>query len=70
MTSLKLEVPERIIGPGEYYASREDMVISTLLGSCISVALYVPGTGMGVITSYSIHYTKLYECAALCIPFW
>jgi len=32
--------PEKYIGPGEFYASRDDVVISTLLGSCISVALY------------------------------
>lgn len=32
--------PETYIGPGGYFASGEDIVITTLLGSCISVALY------------------------------
>jgi len=28
--------------PGEYYASKEDVVIKTILGSCISACLYDP----------------------------
>ena len=28
------------IHPGEYYTSKEDIYIATVLGSCISVALY------------------------------
>jgi chemotaxis protein CheD len=32
--------PETYIGPGGYFASGDDIVITTLLGSCISVALY------------------------------
>lgn len=31
-----------IIDPGEYYASREQEVISTLLGSCVAACLYDP----------------------------
>lgn len=31
---------EIIIHPGDYYCSNEDIVISTILGSCISVVLY------------------------------
>ncbi|MBN1534220.1 MAG: chemotaxis protein CheD [Spirochaetes bacterium] len=30
----------KIIHPGEYYVSREDEYIGTLLGSCVSVCLY------------------------------
>jgi chemotaxis protein CheD len=30
----------KIIHPGEYYVSREDELIATLLGSCVSVCLY------------------------------
>lgn len=65
MTSLKLEVPERIIGPGEYYASREDIVISTLLGSCISVALYVPGTGMGGLNHFMLPSPQSHDTSIL-----
>jgi len=31
-----------IIDPGEYYASREQVVISTLLGSCVAACLFDP----------------------------
>jgi chemotaxis protein CheD len=31
-----------IIHPGEYYVSQEDVVISTILGSCISACIYDP----------------------------
>ena len=30
------------VKPGEYYVSKEDVVISTLLGSCVSACLYDP----------------------------
>jgi chemotaxis protein CheD len=30
------------VKPGEYYVSRDDVVISTLLGSCVSACLYDP----------------------------
>ncbi len=30
------------ISPGEYYASVEDVIISTLLGSCVAACLYDP----------------------------
>jgi len=29
-----------IIHPGEYYATKEDVIISTVLGSCVAVVLY------------------------------
>ena len=33
---------------GEYRAEREpDVVLSTILGSCVSVCLYDPGVGVG-----------------------
>jgi chemotaxis protein CheD len=31
-----------IIGPGEYYATKDDTIISTLLGSCVAACLYDP----------------------------
>jgi len=34
------------IHPGEYHASGKDVVISTLLGSCIATCLYDPLTGL------------------------
>ncbi|MFD2112922.1 chemotaxis protein CheD [Thiorhodococcus fuscus] len=40
---LKVEgtrVDKRFLYPGEYYVTREPMLISTLLGSCVSVCLF------------------------------
>lgn len=47
--NLKFGLPEIYIGPGEFAVSREPVIISTLLGSCISVALFdldVPAGGL------------------------
>ena len=78
----KRTVNQVSIGIGDYFASSQDVVIHTVLGSCVAVCLYDPGKKIGgmnhilmpfnpdinnydasarVITSYSIHYTKLYE---------
>lgn len=40
LRNIKFNKKEIIIHPGEYYSSAEDIVISTILGSCISVVLY------------------------------
>ncbi len=40
--SQKYGKPLKIIHAGEYYASKEDEVVGTLLGSCIAVCLYDP----------------------------
>lgn len=37
--SIRFEKPIKIIYPGELYASKEDEIIGTLLGSCVSVCL-------------------------------
>lgn len=34
--------PMMVIHPGEYYSSRDDIIISTVLGSCVSVVLHDP----------------------------
>ncbi|MFH0976787.1 MAG: chemotaxis protein CheD [Spirochaetota bacterium] len=39
-TSLKYNKRINIIHPGEYYVSKDDEIISTLLGSCVAVCLY------------------------------
>lgn len=31
-----------ILDPGEYYVSAENVILSTLLGSCVAVCLYDP----------------------------
>ncbi len=38
----KLNKSSLNIAPGEYYATGEDIIINTVLGSCVSVALYDP----------------------------
>jgi len=40
--STKFNMPWVILHPGDYYASREQEVLSTILGSCIAVILHDP----------------------------
>lgn len=49
---------EKYIGPGEFYASRDDVVISTLLGSCISVALYDSELLLGGINHFMLPFPR------------
>ncbi len=35
-------IPKHFLHPGEHYVTREPMVLSTLLGSCVSVCLFDP----------------------------
>lgn len=51
--------PEQYIGPGEYYSSGEDIVISTLLGSCIAVALYDTYLPLGGLNHFMLPYPKI-----------
>ncbi|MCX5854649.1 MAG: chemotaxis protein CheD [Deltaproteobacteria bacterium] len=49
------------ISPGEYYVSNEDVLITTLLGSCVSACLYDPYnkiTGMNHFLLSSKRYSK------------
>lgn len=49
------------INPGEYYVSDEEVVITTLLGSCVSVCLYDPYNrivGMNHFLLSSRHYAR------------
>ncbi len=40
--------------PGEYYSSFEDVYIATVLGSCISIALYDPSIRLGGINHFML----------------
>jgi len=42
------------IHPGEFYATGDDVVISTVLGSCVAVGLYDPGAGMGGLNHFML----------------
>jgi chemotaxis protein methyltransferase CheR len=46
----------RNIVAGEYHASREPMVISTLLGSCVGACLFDPAAGVGGMTHFMLPY--------------
>ena len=50
----QLSRPEQYIGPGGFYSSRDDIVISTLLGSCISVALYDRAVPVGGLNHFML----------------
>ncbi len=43
-----------IIHPGEYYATGEDMYISTVLGSCIAVAFHDAKKGLGGLNHFML----------------
>lgn len=42
------------IMPGEYYVSNKDEIISTVLGSCISVCIRDPGVGVGGMNHFML----------------
>ena len=49
------------LNPGEYYVSNEEVVMTTLLGSCVSACLYDPYnkiTGMNHFLLSSKHYAR------------
>lgn len=43
-----------IIHPGEFFSSDEDIIISTILGSCIAVALYDPEHRQGGLNHFML----------------
>jgi chemotaxis protein CheD len=51
-------VPEKVIGPGEYFSSVDDVAISTLLGSCVAVALYDRVAQMGGLNHFMLPVPK------------
>ncbi len=52
--NLKFNKETEVIGPGERYATREDIVISTVLGSCVAVAFIDPTAGVGGLNHYML----------------
>jgi chemotaxis protein CheD len=50
----KLKRPMIIIQPGEYYVTKQDVVISTVLGSCISVCLKDEANGIGGMNHFML----------------
>ena len=40
--------------PGEYYVTRHDEIISTVLGSCVSACIRDPGTGVGGMNHFML----------------
>ena len=56
--NLQFGKDEHYIGPGEFYSSSEDIIISTLLGSCISVALYDKEKKIGGINHFMLPFPK------------
>lgn len=62
-TRLKRSVA--IIHPGEYYASGEDIYISTVLGSCIAVAFFDPEKQVGGLNHFMLPGTISREDAIL-----
>ncbi|WP_292950361.1 MULTISPECIES: chemoreceptor glutamine deamidase CheD [unclassified Neptuniibacter] len=42
------------VKPGEYYVSRDNIVITTVLGSCVSACIFDPQTGLGGINHFML----------------
>ena len=57
--NLQFDKPEKYIGPGDFFASGEDVIISTLLGSCISVALYDQTALVGGLNHFMLPFSKV-----------
>lgn len=52
--SLKFNKDLVIIGPGERYATAEEVIISTVLGSCIAITLFEPELKIGGMNHYML----------------
>lgn len=50
----RFEQPVFTIHPGEFHASDEDVIIATVLGSCVSVALYDARQRLGGINHFML----------------
>ncbi len=50
----KFNRPMTIIHPGEFFTSTEDLIISTILGSCVSVVLYDLNTRCGGMNHFML----------------
>lgn len=59
--NIQFDKYEHHIGPGEFYSSSQDIVISTLLGSCISVALYDKERKVGGINHFMLPFPQKQE---------
>jgi chemotaxis protein CheD len=42
------------IHPGEYFATREDTIISTVLGSCVAVGIFAASGGVGGLNHFML----------------
>lgn len=54
--------------PGEYFASDDGTAIATLLGSCVSVCLYDPATGIGGMNHFMLPDTLAGTDVTRCDP--
>ena len=52
--SRRFERQVSVIHPGEYMATADDIIISTVLGSCVSVALHDAVTGLGGLNHFML----------------
>jgi chemotaxis protein CheD len=48
------DLPVVTLHPGDVYSSSEDLVICTILGSCVAVSLFDPRTGMGGLNHFML----------------
>jgi len=54
-----------LVNPGEYYASREPLIIQTLLGSCVSACLYDREAQVGGLNHFLLASPKYLKSSTL-----
>ncbi len=54
LTTAARELPTVYLRPGEFFFASEPTVITTVLGSCVSVTLFAPGAGRGAMCHASL----------------
>ncbi len=50
----QFNVPSVKILPGEYYGSNEDIIVNTVLGSCVSACIWDKSTGLGGMNHFML----------------
>ena len=58
-------LPKRLLYPADILAVKEPCLVSTILGSCVSVCLHDPVLGYGAINHYILPYWNGYDLSTM-----
>lgn len=56
---------ERFLRPGEHYCGQDDLWVTTLLGSCVSVVLWDPLNRLGAMCHFMLARRRLHRVVAM-----